>query len=217
MTSLKKRHLSFLSTTIFIISATLVFFTGCEKENALSPEIQLNENKGLVILPLGEPSTSFNKIISSSEYINANTGGIITLEYKKGDIEIEMSVEILPNSINKDTLIHLQIDDDYFLGELGADFYPPGIVFNEPAIFNIYIEMEDIDTSTINTNSLDIYFDRNGQWELMSREALNIEVDGDEITIEVVNARFSHFSRYILAWPDYQPTPPPDIPVPTEP
>jgi hypothetical protein len=154
--------------SIFILMMALLFFNGCEKHNTVAPEINRVQtpkiDNGLKILPLGNKvSHSLKRIITSSKFITVADGGTIKLEhdYDDGDAEVElkMSLNILPNSINQDTLLWLQIDDDQFLGEFGVDFYPHSIAFNTPAIFNIEIEVEDIDPLTIDTDNLDIYYD----------------------------------------------------------
>jgi len=65
---------------------------------------------------------------------------------------------------------------------------------------NIEIKIEDIDPSSLNLDNLDIYYDNpaTGEWELMPRDAINIDIDDDEIEIKVVNARIPHFSRYAI-------------------
>lgn len=159
----------------------------------------------LSILDFGKTNLSLKKIVKKSKWFTKKEGGTLKLEHEYdleegGEVEVKISLRVLPGALSEDKELQLEIDDEQFLGNFDVVFSQHGTVFSRPAILNIEIEIEDIDPSSLNLDNLDIYYDNpaTGQWELMPRDAINIDIDDDEIKIEVVNARIPHFSRYAI-------------------
>jgi len=106
------------------------------------------------------------------------------------------TLTITPGSISEDAEVALSMETSEILGGVSVTFEPHGVVFNQPAILNI--EAHGVDFSGINPNNVDVYYDnqQTGQWELMQRD--DIIIDANAGTVQVVNARLPHFSRYAI-------------------
>jgi len=109
---------------------------------------------------------------------------------------LEINLEILPYSLSRDAYISMATDDNYLLGDVYVTFGPHGTLFNPPAVLNF--KVSGVNLSGVNPDLIDIYYvnPSTGLWELMPRE--NVIVDAGAGYINIVNAQFSHFSRYAI-------------------
>ena len=78
------------------------------------------------------------------------------------------------------------------------EFGPHGTTFLMPVLLNI--TAVGLDLSEANEETLDLYYDNpdTGQWEKVERE--NVIITKSTGTLQIVNARIPHFSRYAVAW-----------------
>ena len=108
----------------------------------------------------------------------------------------QVSLQILPGALSADVEISLSLDTNEIIGGCAVTFEPHGTTFSQPAILNI--EAHGVDFTGVDPNSVDIYYDNQetGQWELMQRDDVIIDVNAG--TIQVINALLPHFSRYAI-------------------
>ena len=121
----------------------------------------------------------------NDEYLYNNAGG-----------GVKINLKVLPYSISRDANISIATDDEYLLGDVYLTFGPNGISFNPPAILNF--EISGLNLSGIDPDLIDIFYINPDThlWELMPRKS--IIVNAETGYINVVDAEFSHFSRYAI-------------------
>jgi hypothetical protein len=109
---------------------------------------------------------------------------------------VKINLKILPYSINRDAYISIATDDEFLLGDVYLTFGPNGIFFNPPAIMNF--EISGLNLSGIDPDLIDIYYINPDThlWELMPRKS--VIVNAETGYIHVIDAEFSHFSRYAI-------------------
>jgi len=191
-------------TNTALITGLALNFNACSKNEALLGHKEVETIPSLSLLDFGKTNLSLKKKVKTSKLCTKKKGGKLYLEYEynleEGEVEVAISLRVLPGALSEDKELQLEIDDEHFLGNFDVIFSQHGTVFSQPAILNIEIKIEDIDPSSLNLDNLDIYYDNpaTGEWELMPRDAINIDIDDDEIEIKVVNARIPHFSRYAI-------------------
>ncbi len=107
-----------------------------------------------------------------------------------------VSLQFGPGAINQDIEMSLSIETTELLGGVAITFSPHGTNFNNPAILNI--EAHGVDLTGLDSNSIDVYYDNqnSGQWQKMQRDDVIVDVNAG--TIQVINARLPHFSRYAI-------------------
>ena len=200
----KLRNIISTLTTAALLTSVAVNFDACSKNATVLAPKEVETIPALTILDFGKTNLSLKKKVKTSKQCTKEGGGTLHLEYEyeleEGQVGVEIALQVLPGALSEDKALQLEIDDEQFLGNFDVVFFQHGTVFSRPAILNIVIEIDDIDPSSLNLDNLDIYYDNpaTGQWELMPRDAINIDIDDDEIEIEVVNARIPHFSRYAI-------------------
>ena len=109
----------------------------------------------------------------------------------------ELTLEVLPNSIDQDKEIEISLETTELSGGVWVTFQPHGTVFSPPVVLNFVahgVDFTGIDPSTVN-----IYYDNpdTGQWEPMPCDDVIVNVNAG--TLRVINARLPHFSRYGVA------------------
>ena len=107
---------------------------------------------------------------------------------------IKVELTVLPQSVIAATELVLVLDGL----NVDMEFGPDGLVFQNPALLNV--TATGLDLSNVNEETLDLYYDNTvtGQWEKVERE--NVIVTKATGTLQIVNARIPHFSRYAVAW-----------------
>ncbi len=138
----------------------------------------LNEwDRGLVL------AAQSGQRMDESSYNNAGGG-------------LDISLKILPWSIPQNTYISMSTDDAYLMGDVYLTFGPHGTLFNPPALLTF--KASGLDLSGINPDLVNIFYvnEDTGLWELMPSESITVDVEAGYI--EVINAEFSHFSRYAI-------------------
>jgi len=195
-----KNTLLALIIVVFAAGLALNFNACTNNETLQGPETKsLSDTNGLNILKIGNGKSSLKKATEVSRWITVEHGGTLEL-YHEGDnsLYVEISLQILSETLNQDAQVKMTLDDEQFIGNLDVVFDPHSITFSEPAILNI--EAKNIDLTGINPNSLDIYYvnQETGQWEKMERDAIYVDEDLDVGEIQVVNAQLPHFSRYAI-------------------
>jgi WD40 repeat protein len=109
-----------------------------------------------------------------------------------------VNLQVLPGAIDQDTEFSLNIETTELVGGVAVTFGPHGTVFNQPAILNL--EARGVDFTGVDPDGVDVYYDNTetNQWELMDRD--DVIVDAFAGTVQVINARLPHFSRYAVAF-----------------
>lgn len=109
----------------------------------------------------------------------------------------DVSLEVLPGSIEQDTEIEISLETTELVGGVAVTFQPHGTIFSTPALLNV--EARGVDLSGTNPDAINIYYDNQdtGQWEQMVCDDIIVDVNAG--TVKVINARLPHFSRYALA------------------
>ena len=200
------RNLITTATTGLLLTALALSFNACTEDAPLSSEQQtINPQKELKILTFGNPNSSLAKKVAVTEKVSKRRGGRLSLKHKYltedgGKVVVKMSLDVLPGALSKDKELKMEIDDAQFLGNFDVVFSEHGTVFNTPAILNIEVKIWNVDPESLDLDNLDIYYDNQeaGQWELMPRDEIDIEIRGNNILIRVINAKLPHFSRYAL-------------------
>ena len=144
---------------------------------------------------------SVNTSTANATYLgNTGISGLADLASAHFETELsfaEVSLQVLPNSIDVDKEIEISIETTELVGGVAVTFQPHGTIFSPDAILNI--TAHGVDFSGVNLNNIDVYYDNQetGNWELMQRDDITIDtVNG---IIRVINARLPHFSRYAIA------------------
>lgn len=117
-------------------------------------------------------------------------------QYNNAGGGLEINLTIPPYSIYTDTYISMCTDDEYLMGDVYLTFGPHGTLFNPPALLDF--KASGLNLTGIDPDLVNIYYDNpiTGLWELMPSESITIDVTAGYI--EVINAEFSHFSRYAI-------------------
>ncbi len=109
---------------------------------------------------------------------------------------VKINLNILPYSITKNAYISITTDDEYLLGDVYLTFGPHGTLFDPPAILNF--EVSGLNLSGIDPDLVDIFYvnPSTSLWEPMPRTSIIVNIETGYIN--VVDAEFSHFSRYAI-------------------
>ncbi|GAB4364829.1 MAG: hypothetical protein Kow0042_03670 [Calditrichia bacterium] len=107
-----------------------------------------------------------------------------------------VSLSVLPGTISEDAELSLELETTQLSGGVSVTFQPHGTTFSQPAILNL--SAHGVDFSSVDPTEIDIFYvnQETGQWEPMQRDSLLIDVNAG--TLQVVNARLPHFSRYAV-------------------
>ena len=180
------------------IIALVLIFTSCQNESNLVN----TENSGTRLNSSNEPNwiglpkakeAKLQKIHSVNEFITVADGGelVITDTYLSTNgntVEVYSSLKFDPGCVKQNGNISMELDD-----ETGVSTFLPAQVFNFPAIINQRIT--GFDLSNVNIDDIGFYYIKtDGTFEEMQYDDLIIDVQTG--TIEIVNARIPHFSRY---------------------
>lgn len=189
-----KQYTAMLSMLVFFL-----VFWGCQSET-LSPEAPLPETpvskQGLRFIPFAKKANSLHKVYQVTALVTKQNGGKLELDYD-GDFIFELKLDIPRGAINEDIEITVSMDDEQFVGNYDVNFYPHGIVFNEPATLNL--EADGLDLTNVNPNSVFAYYEdaATGTWERMPSDTVIVNQEDGEVKVK--NAKIPHFSRYALA------------------
>ena len=201
-----------------IVAAALTFnFFGCNGDSPVTPEVEtISKQKGMHFIKLGDALTSLNKgFLTVSAWVTEKDGGKLEIlhgtafaegqadttiegDYTKvgyGTVSnIKVELDVMPCCIKEDVELSMTLDDQC----VDMEFGPHGTTFLMPVLLNI--TAVGLDLSEANEETLDLYYDNpdTGQWEKVERE--NVIVTKSTGTLQIVNARIPHFSRYAVAW-----------------
>jgi hypothetical protein len=202
-----KKFNKFLKTSIVLIFVFLMSAViSCSNQEPLSPVSATQDHsvpapREIRFIQLGMENSSFNKIVSVSDWVTKLNGGELVLEYtwanKNPEVYCKNILKIIPGTISEDAELSLSIDDkDFFKGDFDVVFQPHGITFSAPALLNI--EIKNADLSGFNPDDLEIFYvnSQTGQWEEINCEEIIVKPGTGYI--KVVDAEISHFSRYAI-------------------
>ena len=118
------------------------------------------------------------------------------LLYNNSGGGLRMNFYIPPYSLDQDTYISMEMDNERLMGEVNLTFNPDGTVFNPPALLDI--EVSGLDFTGIDPELVNIYYDNpdTGEWEIVPSK--NIIIDTETGYILIDDAEFIHFSRYAI-------------------
>lgn len=174
---------------LLVISILGFGIWGCaDNQSLISPE-KIESQKGF--LKVTTDNLSLEKRKSSSELIDGEIGGIVSVHLEKRDIEATGWLYFGKESFEGKEKISV----DLVNGLMALDFEPSGIPLLKPAILTVKFTGFEIDDEDEYEGQLDFqYIDENGSLAPVEYDELIIDKRHESIT--VVNARLYHFSRY---------------------
>lgn len=197
-----KKPIFFLLAGLFT-AGLLIGIVGCENHIAVAPDDSVQRilspgKKNINFITWNDSAQSFNKVYTTSKWINKYKGGELYMVVEGGSIKgssgvaIKTLFNVAPNSISQSTTVKQSIDDEV----IDFMFSPSGTTFNPPALFTVVVYGADL--TGVNPDSVNMYYvNPNGQWQVMPSE--EVVVDTANGFIRIVNAEISHFSRYALS------------------
>ncbi len=205
MKAIKK--LSKLAATVVLMTAFAVSFNACNTESPMNTNttagtdnVLQTSNGPVRVLSLGASGSTLQKVTSVTEFIRASEGGSVILRHNnpRNRMVAEMSLRILPKTLDSDREISMTLDDEDFVGNMDVVFGAHGTVFSKPAILNIYAN--GLDFSGVNVEALQIYYyePATDTWEAMQADFIGADAARGEM--KIINAQIPHFSRYAVAW-----------------
>ncbi len=176
---------------ILSLFAISIFYLGCsDLKTNMNPVNSAVSSKTAIKLPL-KSGVNIESVFSASQLISGENGGSVQLHesYISGKtqvtIDAELSVPIGAYSGTKN--ISMQIGDD-----AAIDFSPTSL-FNIPLVLNLKIT--GVDLTGINPNDINFYyFAQDGSVSLVQNDGITIVPQTG--TLEIINAKLPHFSRY---------------------
>ncbi len=191
----------------FISIALLALFVACESnlpvENIEQPRQAVKEPADTKTIPYDQLKVMDfgTKVLEKTtivyQWIYKSFGGeIINQHFGNDGLYVYNSLYIYPHSIPNSMWLGVQINDSDFQGAVDVQYGPHGLVFSQPAVMNLFAA--GLDLSNLNPDNIDIYYDNTeeGYWEEMPCDAVIVDVAAG--TIQVINARIPHFSRYAI-------------------
>lgn len=178
----------------FVIAIVIMISACTMGDSTIAPqEEQLMVTKNVEILKFKNVNPSLNKNVTATQPVTIADGGVLELYHEiNDDASINITFEVLANTINQDTEISLVLDDD----SVELQFSPHGLTFSQPAILNI--TGTGLDLEGIDPNSISLFYDNTeiGQWEEVYHEGVTVNTITGFVTVQ--NAKIPHFSRYAL-------------------
>lgn len=140
---------------------------------------------------LGLSSGDYQKVMEAQVGVRGNE-----FDMNNGGGGIEATLSVSPGSVTSLVNLSLSIDDQIIGGEVLLTFGPHGTVFDPPARLNL--KVSGLDLRNVDPNSINMYYinEVSGNWEQMQSD--NIIVNVNKGTIQVINGRLPHFSRYAI-------------------
>ncbi len=187
-----------LNPSIFVVVVMLVFgmMVGCEQQSPVDPFEEASDRLQFVELEKG--GVPFTKMVTETDTVSPDDGGMIDLEYLRGVAQgVRMTFQVLPNSIPDSSAITLGLDTKIIGSSVDMTFGPSGTKFDPYALLNI--ETKGLNLNNVNVETLAFYYvDSND--ELVEMPCDDIQVDVRAGVIKVINAKVPHFSRYAIAF-----------------
>jgi len=169
------------------------YFAGCSDESVVSPNTaSMQSDHMLIKFPLLTDSL-INRIYSDTKQITGCQGGFLSLQGRYsgnpyGIVTVNATLEFTAGSFSGTKNMTMTAD-----GGLCTSSFLPGMSFSKPGIYNI--TYTGVDLSGINPSTVRfVYLKTDGTLDYPSHEG--IIVDQSTGTIQVINARLNHFSRY---------------------
>lgn len=176
----KKLRFMPLSTGIALLAAIFIV-AGCSNQSPLEPNVpqSLELAKGFY------GASSSNVVVSSSELITEDSGGVIEIDR----LEYQHLFIVDPHAVDSDVTIDVASSKDK-IGRIDCivfDFAPDGLVFKTPA--RLDFQMAELNAGA--TSGKLFYFDpKSSQWVYLGSADV---VDG------IVEFPISHFSKYAIS------------------
>ncbi|HVO73189.1 MAG TPA: hypothetical protein VMT35_04140 [Ignavibacteriaceae bacterium] len=187
-----------MSKYIYLLIFFLGFIVGCGKNSdPVGPvDTTAADEPNWIALPSGENS-SLEKSVITGEFIWGYQGAVLNINAHYAAytpfhfISIKAKAEIQKNSFEGWTFVTMSINDKY-----GVTTFSPEQTFSKPVIYNLTIK--GLDLSAIDPPTVQfVYMAPDGQYQKAEYDRLI--VDKGTGTLQVVNAKIPHFSRYGFA------------------
>jgi len=190
----KNKRNNTMKRYIYLFALLTLLVIGCsEQSSVLSPNNNVNTNEpNWMALPKAE-GMQVNGEVSTSKLIRGNNGGNISLNYKfrdsqSGIVTLKSDIRFPKLSFSGNVTFTITHDNLSCVAAFG-----PSFVFNKDLILNVkYI---GIDLTGINPSTVKFaYIAADGSVQYAVNDG--IVVDLSTGTLEVINAKIPHFSRY---------------------
>lgn len=173
---------------VLVIALVVSFFTSCNLENSVTPEIKISEQKSLLIFSEEQSLTSEAALVSE-KLINGDLGGIVDIDHNIGRIQIYGSLEVPSGAYTGEQKIKVELNRQYAV----QDYSPSPFEFYQPLVLNL--EYRNLDLRGIDPKDIDFYYIKD-DFTFIKAKYMYIEVDVQAGVLKVVGAELPHFSRY---------------------
>ncbi|MHB1686711.1 MAG: hypothetical protein ACYCVH_04970 [Ignavibacteriaceae bacterium] len=171
-----------------------LFYFGCSDLGTnVNPSPVASSSKTAIKLP-AKTSASIEGVFSASKLIAGNKGGSLELHngYSsvRGNVTVDAELSIPAGAYKGVKNITMQVGDD------AAIDFSPSMVFDAPLTLTLKftgVNLLGVDPSSVNF----YYFAPDGSTQLVNNDG--IIVDTQSGTLEIINAKLPHFSRYSWA------------------
>ena len=179
---------------LLALFALSLFYFGCSDSGTnVNPISSSTSSKTAIRLP-SNISESIQSNYFVSKVIVGDNGGSIELHNgylgKNGKVTIDAELSVPSGAYSGSKNIAMQVGND-----AGIDF-SPSMVFNFP--LTLTLKFTGVDLKGVDPNSLNFYyFAPDGSTQLVQSDSIIVDVQSG--TLEVINAKLPHFSRYTWA------------------
>jgi len=202
---------------LFPVLLVMVLVTGCQKEESISGPANSSavtsvskpawltaaEKQGLKLINFKTQSSetvSLEKMVSKTVWGTVKGGAYLGLSYrsagKYGMTTADVSLNILPNALQKDMSITMSFDGEYMMSDVDLTFGPHGTQFLRPALLNVIATGLDLSAYPKGMTNLYLWYynETTGVWEKMNSDFAYI--DANNGILICCNGYLPHFSRY---------------------
>lgn len=176
----KKLRILSISTGIALLAAVFIF-AGCSHQSPLEPNVP----QSLELAKSASGSGAGNLVVSTSELITADAGGVIEIDREN----YQHLFKVDPYAVSSDLTISVKTSKEQ-IGRLTCivfEFGPDGLVFKSPA--ELDFQIAELNSSALSGKLY--YFDpKLGQWVYQGSADVK---DG------IVAFPISHFSKYAIS------------------
>lgn len=177
-----------------LLLLTVILFAGCSEYNSNTPTTKQQQSVKKIEMP-DKAHFSIENVFSATELIIGQHGGDLELigsyESDNGTVEVYASIVFQSGSFNGARYISVVNDGAYVEVDLS-----PSMDFSREVFLNL--RMTGLNLTGIDPSQVGFYyFGDQGEIEAVPYDQLIVDVENG--TLEVVNARLTHFSRYGFA------------------
>ncbi|MHB8578418.1 MAG: hypothetical protein ACYDA4_00945 [Ignavibacteriaceae bacterium] len=179
---------------LLALFALSLFYFGCSDSGPNVNPISSNTSSKTAIMLPSNISETIQSNYFVSQVINGNNGGSIELHDvylgKNGNVTFDGKLSVPAGAFSGSKNINMQI------GNFAGIDFSPSMVFNIP--LSLTLKITGLDLQGVDPNSLNFYYlAPDGSTQLVQSDSIIVDVQSG--TLEVINARLPHFSRYTWA------------------